>query len=183
MESGWLLPGGSSDARPVDPFGFSWPVEVSLRKPDFRALYFLGFPWILSDSLVRIETYQWVIRHKPKNKFLRVSASWRPSKRPERAPVVKVRRKGQNSPCAKPNTVSEFLEEIPVQAVRPRSPRPMQLAPLDGPPRASTGGRRTAAPRTVAGMPVTGKRWRKSRSARRPRRSKDWCRARGVSLR
>src|SRR6202041_3634988 len=48
-------------------------------------------------------------------------------------------------------------------------------------PIVSNGARLTAAPRTAAGTPATGRRWRKSRSARRPRRSKDWCRARGVS--
>jgi len=42
---------------------------------------------------------------------------------------------------------------------------------------------RTVARRIAAGTPVTGKRWRKSRSARQPRRSEDWCRARGVVLR
>jgi hypothetical protein len=43
----------------VDPFGFSWPLAVSLRKPQ---LLNVGFPWISLDSLVRNETYQWVTR-------------------------------------------------------------------------------------------------------------------------
>src|SRR5580704_11294791 len=30
----------------------------------------LGFPWISLDSLVRIETFQWVTRHSPRRKFL-----------------------------------------------------------------------------------------------------------------
>jgi hypothetical protein len=35
-------------AGPFDPFGFSWPLAVSLRKPPFIGLDCLGFPWILS---------------------------------------------------------------------------------------------------------------------------------------
>jgi hypothetical protein len=59
-ESVWLLPRRRArDVGPVDPFGFSWRVAVSLRKPPFMSL---GFPWISLDSLVRIETYQWVTR-------------------------------------------------------------------------------------------------------------------------
>jgi hypothetical protein len=34
----------------VDPFGFSWSVPISLRKPFLRGLDFLGFPWILSSE-------------------------------------------------------------------------------------------------------------------------------------
>jgi hypothetical protein len=44
---------------PVDPFGFSWPLAVSLRKPPIMRV---GFPWISLDSLVRIETFQLVTR-------------------------------------------------------------------------------------------------------------------------
>jgi hypothetical protein len=40
-------------------FGLSWSLAVWLRKPPFSAI---GFPWISLDSLVRIETYQWVTR-------------------------------------------------------------------------------------------------------------------------
>jgi hypothetical protein len=47
------------DVGPVDPFGFSWPQAVSLRTPTLMSV---GFPWISLDSLVRIETFQWVTR-------------------------------------------------------------------------------------------------------------------------
>jgi hypothetical protein len=40
-------------------FGFSWPAAFSLRKTRFMTV---GFVWIYLDSLVRIETYQWVTR-------------------------------------------------------------------------------------------------------------------------
>jgi hypothetical protein len=42
---------------PVDPFGFSWLLAVSLRRPPLMSL---GLSWISLDSLVRIETFQWV---------------------------------------------------------------------------------------------------------------------------
>ena len=35
------------DAGPVDPFGFSWRMAVSLRRP---AVMRVGFPWILSSE-------------------------------------------------------------------------------------------------------------------------------------
>jgi hypothetical protein len=60
---GWTRFGSFSaagrDIGPVDPFGFSWPLAVSLRKPPLMAV---GFSWISLDSLVRIETFQWVTR-------------------------------------------------------------------------------------------------------------------------
>jgi hypothetical protein len=55
---GWSRFGSVSAAGrhigPVDPFGFSWPLVVSLRDPrhDF------GFSWISLDSLIRIEIFQ-----------------------------------------------------------------------------------------------------------------------------
>jgi hypothetical protein len=42
---------------PVDPFGFSWTLAVSLRRPPIIRL---GLSWISLDSSVRIESYQWV---------------------------------------------------------------------------------------------------------------------------
>jgi hypothetical protein len=42
--------------------------DENKRKP---LLDFLGFAWISLDSLVRIETYQWVMRDKRWNNFLR----------------------------------------------------------------------------------------------------------------
>jgi hypothetical protein len=48
---GWSRFGSLSvvgrDVGPVDPFGFSWPLAVSLRKPPLMTV---GFPWILSSG-------------------------------------------------------------------------------------------------------------------------------------
>jgi hypothetical protein len=51
------------DIGPVDPFGFSWFLTVSLPRPPPKSL---GLSWIFLDSLVRIETFQRV----PASKFL-----------------------------------------------------------------------------------------------------------------
>jgi hypothetical protein len=67
---GWTRFGSFSaagrDIGPVDPFGFSWPLAVSLRKPPLMAV---GFSWISLDSLVRIETFQRVTRLEAEKSF------------------------------------------------------------------------------------------------------------------
>jgi hypothetical protein len=50
----------------IGPFGFSWPSAVSSQKPPIIGV---GFVWISLDSLVRIETYQWVTQDKPQKFF------------------------------------------------------------------------------------------------------------------
>jgi hypothetical protein len=50
----------------IDPFGFSWGLPIWLRKPLFMRV---GIPWISLDSLVRIESYQWVARDFPRKIF------------------------------------------------------------------------------------------------------------------
>jgi hypothetical protein len=55
----WRPSRSAHDIGPIDPFGFSWRLAVSLWKPPFWAI---GFPWISLDSLVRIEPSQWVMR-------------------------------------------------------------------------------------------------------------------------
>ena len=47
------------DVGPADPFGFSWSTRCFAAKTPVTRV---GFPWISLDSLVRIETYQWVTR-------------------------------------------------------------------------------------------------------------------------
>jgi hypothetical protein len=48
MESVCLrLGGGAREIGPVDPFGFSWRVAVSLRSPSIMRV---GFPWISSSE-------------------------------------------------------------------------------------------------------------------------------------
>jgi hypothetical protein len=53
---------------PVAPFGFSWLVALSLRRPAFMRV-----GWISLDSLVRIEAFQWVTPHKAGKLFSRAS--------------------------------------------------------------------------------------------------------------
>jgi hypothetical protein len=50
----------------IDQFGFSWGLPISVWKPLFMRV---GFPWISLDSLVRIETYQWVAWDFPRKFF------------------------------------------------------------------------------------------------------------------
>jgi hypothetical protein len=66
LEWVWILLGIGRYIGSVDPFGFSWRVAVSLRRPTILSL---GFPWISLDSLVRIETFQLVTRHKAGKSF------------------------------------------------------------------------------------------------------------------
>ena len=63
-----LFGGGPARRVRTARFGFSWPVALSLRKPPLMRV---GFPWISLDSLVRIETYQWVTRYKWRKIFSR----------------------------------------------------------------------------------------------------------------
>ena len=53
-------------------FGLSWPVAFDCENPPILAI---GFPWISLDSLVRIETYQWVTRETRAKNF---HAAFRP---------------------------------------------------------------------------------------------------------
>jgi hypothetical protein len=48
-------------------FGFSWLAPVWPRKPQFLSV---GLSWISLDSLVRIETFQWVARVSERKIFL-----------------------------------------------------------------------------------------------------------------
>jgi hypothetical protein len=48
-------------------FGLSWPQAILLRKPPIIGV---GKAWISLDSLVRIETYQWVTQLFPASLFL-----------------------------------------------------------------------------------------------------------------
>jgi hypothetical protein len=76
-------------AAPRDPFGFSWNAAVLRQKPPSAAI---GFSWISLDSLVRIETFQWVTRrfrdHNYSCAFPLVVEAW------ERTPSVKAMRQG-----------------------------------------------------------------------------------------
>jgi hypothetical protein len=81
-------------------FGFSWVVAVSLRKPPIMGV---GFPWISLDSLVRIETFQWVTRDKRWKSFSRRRVAFEP---PQRRRLSL--HGGQDCASGKPNPVSDF---------------------------------------------------------------------------
>ena len=88
------------------PFGFSWLLAVSLRIPPIMRV---GFPWISLDSLVRIETYQWVTRTKRAKIFLSAFAVG--FEAPERS--TRSRPYGSAGlSMGQPNLFSDFPEEI-----------------------------------------------------------------------
>jgi hypothetical protein len=66
----------------------------------------VGFPLISLDSLVRIETYQWVTRHKPTKIF---SRRLRAFEAPEREPAAEAERR-QDGSWGKLNQISAFLQ-------------------------------------------------------------------------
>jgi hypothetical protein len=70
------------------------------------------------DSLVRIETYQWVTRHKASKSF---SRRFFRGERPERERAVEAMRKRQDCSWGKLNLVSDFLQQTVVRA-RPFRP-------------------------------------------------------------
>ena len=89
---GWTRFGSLSaagrDIGPVDPFGFSWPLAVSLRKPPLMAV---GFSWISLYSLIRIDIFQWVRRLEAGKSFSRTFAL--ALEAPQREPAVEAMRK------------------------------------------------------------------------------------------
>jgi hypothetical protein len=87
-------------------FGFSWRVAVSLRRPLITRV---GFPWISLDSLVRIETYQWVTRLLAR----RISRAWVPDvSSPTTAGLALGMRKGMVAHGLKLTVISDFLQAI-----------------------------------------------------------------------
>jgi hypothetical protein len=97
----------------VAPFGFSWLAALSLRRPPLMSL---GFSWISLDSLVRIETYQWVTRHKAEKLFSRASClaferRWDGSPRSWHV-------EGQDCAWGELNRGSDFQQEIVVRVGR-----------------------------------------------------------------
>jgi hypothetical protein len=108
---GWS--GGPPPRGPVDPFGFSWPLAVSLRKPPIMRV---GFPWISLDSLVRIATFQLVTRLLAGKIFSSAFSVGLASLRSWHM-------EAQDCSRGKPNLISDFLQLIVARAVpfRPQS--------------------------------------------------------------
>jgi hypothetical protein len=74
----------------------------------------VGFPWISLDSLVRIETYQWVMRDKSRKIFPGSLSGVQSSGSDARG---RGDREGQGWSSGKFNLVSDFLQTIVVRAI------------------------------------------------------------------
>jgi hypothetical protein len=105
MEPVWLLLGTGRDIGPVDGFGFSWPLAVSLQRPPIMRV---GFPWISLDSLVRIETFQWVTRLSA-GRIYRAPFPWRYESATTGA-CGRGHAEAQDCSCGKLNLISDFLQ-------------------------------------------------------------------------
>jgi hypothetical protein len=91
----------------------------------------VGFPWISLDSLVRIEAYQWVTRHKASKSF---SRRFFRGERPERERAVEAMRKRQDCSWASLTWFLIFrnrLSSEPVPFGR-LNPKQLALIRLDG---------------------------------------------------
>src|ERR1700720_3820777 len=109
------------DVGPVGPFGLSWPQAVSLRRPPRMSV---GFPWISLDSLVRIETFQWVTRLEAGEVFSRAfSLALRGARTGARGFGMGKRRIIAQLFMPKLNLFSDFLQAIVVRAVPFRPPQ------------------------------------------------------------
>jgi hypothetical protein len=151
-----------------DPFGFSWLLAISLRKPPIMRV---GFPWISLDSLVRVETYQWVTRHKRAKVFLGASAPGVGA--PRREPPVKAMRKRTIVHEASLMRILLFRNKLSSGAVPFRAPTVACFRRAHRPRRASpsplpVGGGCAPARATFRGPP-------KRSSASRPTRIRHRC--------
>src|ERR1700679_2477543 len=80
----------------------------------------VGFPWISLDSLVRIETFQWVTRHKAHKLF---NSRFLPGVRSATTGARgRGHAEGQDCSRGKLNLVSVFLQKSVVRAVPLRPP-------------------------------------------------------------
>jgi hypothetical protein len=90
---------------PIDPFGFSWSPAVSLQKPP---IMWVGLSWISLDSLVRIETFQWVTWHKARKFFPRALCPM--GRRAGTAARGRGHAEAQDCPWGKLNLITDFLQ-------------------------------------------------------------------------
>ena len=111
------------DIGPVDPFGFSWPLAVSLRRPPLMTV---GFPWISLDSLVRIETFQWVARLLAGRIFLPPCPQ---ARRRRNVSLRSLPAEGAGLFMGQANLFSDFQQEIATRAVPFRPPQSKSRSP------------------------------------------------------
>jgi hypothetical protein len=69
----------------------------------------VGIPWISLDSLVRIETFQWVTRVFRRKNFLTASSPEAANRWNERLRFGHA--EAQDCSSGKPNLISDFLQE------------------------------------------------------------------------
>jgi hypothetical protein len=82
----------------------------------------VGLSWIFLDSLVRIETFQWVTRHEAEKIFLAPSlCRGRPPERSARGLADAEGGTGHGGEC---NAPSVFPQEIVAAAIRLQPPQP-----------------------------------------------------------
>ncbi|HLX97904.1 MAG TPA: hypothetical protein VKR62_04355, partial [Roseiarcus sp.] len=92
----------------VDPFlGFSWDLAVLPRRPPLMSL---GLSWISLDSLVRIETFQWVMRIFAGRNFLALSGGAELSR--AGAPSLRRYAEAQDWTWGKLSRISDFPQEF-----------------------------------------------------------------------
>src|SRR5579872_6923329 len=92
----------------VDPFlGFSWDLAVLPRRPPLMSL---GSSWISLDSLVRIETFQWVMRIFAGRNFSR-AFRWRGAE-PRGRPSLRRYAEAQDCTWGKLSRISDFPQEV-----------------------------------------------------------------------
>jgi hypothetical protein len=117
MESVWLLLGGGL-RRWSGRSGWVFVARgrFAVKTPPMR----VGFPWISLDSLVRIETFQWVTQLEAGNFFLG-PFPWRYKRR--KGSRGRGHAEAQDCSWRKLNPVSDFLQEIVVRAVPLRPPQ------------------------------------------------------------
>jgi hypothetical protein len=111
------------DVGPVDLFGLSWPLAVSLRRPPPTRV---GVSWISLDSLVTIKTFQWVTSLEagiifPRAFCLALAATT--------GVCGRGHAEAQDCSCGKLHLISDFLQQIvaepfPFGRLNPKANRP-----------------------------------------------------------
>jgi hypothetical protein len=101
-------------AATFSPVDSIWVFSARRRFAEKDPDYGVGFPWISLDSLVRIETYQWVTRDKSRRIF---PPAFVVAKDPlKRQPTI-FQAEGTDCSWGKLNLISDFLQYLSAQAV------------------------------------------------------------------
>jgi hypothetical protein len=118
MESVWLLLGGWFSIQSAD------LILVFLERRRFVAkpqILRVGFAWISLDSLVRIETFQWLTRINARRIF---PPAFIVTKEPSKRLAMIWHTKGTDCTWGKPTSISDFLQDIAARVVPAWPPPP-----------------------------------------------------------